>query len=203
MNEPLGIALELMAKRKALAARLSPFARKLAFPDHYDFSIKRRTIVKPKIMVVGTDWSTDKRVTKYDKADAAQANANVIVEVCASTWGVPAGQIYDVPRKAIYVRPRQAAMNLMREMLGLSQPVIGVVLNRDHTSVLHGLRKHAETYEANRDYARRYDQAQQQLGELFKPNAATTSDTVTAAGGEEDGRTERPSLPSSASQEAA
>jgi hypothetical protein len=205
MNEPLGIALELIARRKALAARLSPQARRLAFPDHYELTVRRRTIIQPTITVVGNDWSTEKRVTKYDKADRSKDQCRFVVDTCARIWQVPAGQIYDVTRKAIYVRPRQASMALMRGVLALSMPVIGVILHRDHTSCLHGLRKHSEIYEINPAYAAKYDQATAELRKVFKGNGATTSDTVAPVDDDADAVTEPVSRASSASiqQEAA
>ena len=198
--ETLGIATELRERWKALAARLSPQARRLAFPNTYDQYVAKRTIVEPTFKAVGSDWTTANRQTKYDKADAARVKARVVVNACARIWQVPAGQIYDVPQKAIYVRPRQASMALMRDVLELSQPVIGIILNRDHTTVLSGLRKHADIYETNADYAAKYDQAHAELVKVFKPNVTPISDTGATADDKGDGRTERPSLLSSAHQ---
>jgi hypothetical protein len=184
VNEPLGIALELAERRKALAKRMSPLARRLAFPELYDHRYAPRRSVKPRIFAAATPSS------KTQKALAAQPQATVIVEVCAAVWGVPHGQIYDYHRSATYARPRQAAMSLLRDLLELSLPVIGVILNRDHTTCLAGHRKHWEVYALNSDYAAKYDAAEAQARELLR-NAAT-SDTA-AAGGQVDGCTEQPS----------
>ena len=45
-------------------------------------------------------------------------------------------------RRAYIVRARWEAMRLLRER-GLSLPAIGLMLNRHHTAVLHGLRRAA------------------------------------------------------------
>lgn len=184
MTEPLGIALELAARRKALARRLSPLARRLAFPEMYDHRYTPRQSAKPRI------FATAVPASKTQKALAAQPQAIVIVEVCARLWGVPAGQLYDFHRGAVYVRPRQAAMSLMRDLLKLSLPVIGVILNRDHTTVLTGQRKHWEVYAVKPDYAARYDAAEAELRELL--GNVPKSDTGTV-GGQVDGVTEAPS----------
>lgn len=43
-------------------------------------------------------------------------------------------------RRAHIVRARRAVMEVLRER-GLSLPAIGLIINRHHTAVLHGLRR--------------------------------------------------------------
>lgn len=194
MNEPLGIALELMQKRRALAARLSPLARRLAFPEHFDRHVAKRAPVPPKMRAVHNDWDTVRRETLRTKALRVEPQATAIVKVCASAWGVPAGQIYDCSRKAIYVRPRQAAMAMMRDILKISLPTIGMILNRDHSTVMSGIAKHEWFYETNADYARRFDAALQEANAALRQ----TADAGRLAGGEVDGCPRQSSHPSSA-----
>lgn len=42
-----------------------------------------------------------------------------------------------------YARPRWEAMAIIREKTAFSLPQIGRFFNRDHTSVFHGLQRHA------------------------------------------------------------
>ena len=44
-------------------------------------------------------------------------------------------------RRGALVRPRQAAMYLARTLTECSLPAIGRLLNRDHSTILHGCRK--------------------------------------------------------------
>ena len=200
MNEPLGIALELAEKRKALAARMSPQARRLAFPDLHRVEVERRTPVRVKLKAVNSDWSTPKRLTVHERAMAAQKHADLIVNTCARIFGVPVNMIYEFCKVKTYVLPRRAAMNLMKQQLHLSTPTIGYLLNgRDHTTTMWALQKHEETYDTNPDYARKYDAAEAEVRAAFRE----TADAGPPAGGEVDGRTERSSHPSSANIKAA
>ena len=194
VNEPLGIALELMQRRKALAARLSPQARKLAFPDIARREQERRLEIKYRIKRIESDWAGGKRVPAREKALAMESKTRVVVQTCARLWGVPASMIYSEGKLRMYVLPRRAAMSLMRELFSMTLPSIGITLNRDHTTCVHALQKHEETYDCYADYARKYDMAEAELRAAFRE----TPDAGRAAGDEVDGRTERPSCPSSA-----
>lgn len=196
MNEPLGIALELAARRKALAARMSPQARRLAFPDVYRVEEERRAEIKYRIKKIKSDWSAGKHVTSREKAIAMQPQTQIVTKTCARIWQVPVGQIYDAARLQIYVLPRRASMALMRDLLDMTLPAIGVTLNRDHTSCMYAVQKHEETYDCNPDYRRKYDEAEAELRFVFKRNVAT-SDTATADD-EVDAVAEPASHPSSA-----
>jgi len=193
MSEPLGIARELYLRREAFIARLSPATRARVFPTLFPQRIN--PVPKPAIaqrrLVL---WEPRrKRMSIVEKAYAARSNAALIVNTCARHWDVPVSMLYDVARLQIYVLPRRASMALMRDLLGLSLSTIGFILgHRDHTTVLSGLARHEETYEARRDYAARYDAAEAEL----KGNGATL-DTA-PADGDADGSNELPSRASSA-----
>jgi hypothetical protein len=65
-----------------------------------------------------------------------------IVSVCASVYGVSYLDIVSARRTLDVIWPRQVAMYLSKEMTPRSLPEIGRVIgNRDHTTVLHGVRK--------------------------------------------------------------
>lgn len=161
--EPLGIALELAAKRKALAARMSPQARRMAFPAEHAREAEWRRAARRRIAAGQiTEWSEYGRTTIYDAAQEALPRAAGIIEICAKHWRVPAAMIYDPEKRPVYVIPRHAVMKLLRELMGLSQPISGVILNRHHTSVLHGLRLHRRRYENDADYRARFDAAREE-----------------------------------------
>lgn len=199
VNEPLGIALELMARRKALAARLSPQARRLAFPDIVRREQERRLEIKYRIKRIESDWLGGKRVPAREKALAMESKTRVVVQTCARLWGVPTAMIYSEGKLRMYVLPRRAAMSLMRDLLGMTLPSIGITLNRDHTTCVHALQKHEDTYDCERDYAVKYDMAEAELRSLF----SQTPDAGRAAGDEVDGCPRQSSHPSSADIKAA
>lgn len=194
--EPLGIALELAAKRKALAARLSPQARRLAFPELYQKPQTTRERVPPLRIVWASDsdadWSTRKRVPAAVKAERMKGDALRVIAAVAKHWGVAEPLIYAATKRHVAVRPRRAVMFLLRDLYGAGLPTIGKLLHRDHTTVKTGLERHADDYERDADYRERFDAALAELREAPITRNAATSDTA-AAGGQGDGCTEQPS----------
>ena len=193
MSETLGIARELYLRREALIARMSPATRARVFPALFPKRINPapKPVREQRRLVL---WEPRrKRMPIAEKAYTARSNAALIVNTCARHWDVPVNMLYDAARLQLYVLPRRASMALMRDLLGLSLSTIGFILGgRDHTTVLAGLARHEETYEARRDYAARYDAAEAEL----KGNGATL-DTA-PADGDVDGSNELPSRASSA-----
>lgn len=187
MNEPLGIALELAARRKALAARMSPWALRLAFPETH----RPPSDLPPPVVAIKKPEAPKIEPEAVPAASREIAPHLVIVACCALIWDVDAKAIMGGSHKAIYVRPRQAAMVLVRRFLNMSLPRIGKLLRRDHSTVIHALRIHEIYHEGDAQYRARFDAAQEQLSQHFARNAAT-SDTA-AVGGQVDGVTEAPS----------
>ena len=85
-------------------------------------------------------------------AEAARADAELrsmgiipigaIVGACAAFYGVPISSLFAERRTKDIVKPRQIAMYLAKELTPRSLPDIGRRIGgRDHTTVLHGVRK--------------------------------------------------------------
>lgn len=69
-------------------------------------------------------------------------------------YDVPVNDLKSVRRTKQVARARQVIMYLAREMTPLSMPQIGNMLgNRDHTTVLHGIRSTAARIEKDGDFA--------------------------------------------------
>jgi chromosomal replication initiator protein len=64
-----------------------------------------------------------------------------ILLAVARYYGVNADDLKSKSRHKQIVEPRQMAMYLLREDAHLSTPEIGRLLNRDHTTVLHGIKQ--------------------------------------------------------------
>lgn len=64
-----------------------------------------------------------------------------IVGIVGQARGFDAQQIKSAERRAPFVRARYEVAYLARKYLDLSLPEIGRRLNRDHTSVINGLRR--------------------------------------------------------------
>lgn len=193
MTEPLGIALELRRRREAFAARLSPQARRLAYPSMFRpaFVAEPPEEKRKRPTPIDDEWSTPARPTSAIKARELQPKSDLIVATVARIWGIPPSLVYAPTKKHMAVRPRRAVMALLRTLCDASLPTIGLLIDRDHTTIKTGLDRHADDYEARDDYRRQFDAAEAELREVFTRNAAT-SDTA-AAGGERDGCPRQPS----------
>lgn len=64
-----------------------------------------------------------------------------IVAAVAAEFGISRADLLGDCRRREFVRPRFAAIHLIREITGKSLPEIGAAFRRDHTSILHALRK--------------------------------------------------------------
>lgn len=79
--------------------------------------------------------------------------------VCLS-YGVPEGALVTACRFRQYTHPRFAAFKMAREHTGLSCPAIGRAFgNRDHTTVLHGIKQAEILFEKDPEFGTRYNRA--------------------------------------------
>jgi len=64
-----------------------------------------------------------------------------VAKAAAELWNVPLDQLLSPSRKAAVVAARQPVMAVLYETLGLCLADIGAELDRDHTTVLYGIRR--------------------------------------------------------------
>lgn len=76
-----------------------------------------------------------------------------IVAAASEVFGVSERDILGPDRTAHFVRARQACFLVAHETVGLSMPVIGRLMNRDHTTVSFGVRRAQALAKADPDYA--------------------------------------------------
>ena len=71
------------------------------------------------------------------------------IESTAQRHGITLKDIMGHDRARRFAWPRQEAMYMVRQKYGLSYPRIGQIMgNRDHTTILHGVRRHKERVNA-------------------------------------------------------
>ena len=70
-----------------------------------------------------------------------QLTPNAILLAVGRFYGINSDELKGRSRHKHFVEPRQIAMYLLRQDAHLSSPDIGRLLNRDHTTVLHGLKQ--------------------------------------------------------------
>lgn len=95
------------------------------------------------------------RVLASSTAHRRAPPAEAVLRAVADFYGVTTEDLTGKRRVQRIVVPRHVAMYIMREDGRLSLPQIGQVLNRDHTTVLHGVEKMTE--QIDRDEALRRD----------------------------------------------
>lgn len=67
-----------------------------------------------------------------------------VVQAAADVCGVEPGDVLGTSRRPRYVVPRHLCMYVLHRDVGWSLPEIGDMFERDHTSVLHAVRRYEE-----------------------------------------------------------
>ena len=76
----------------------------------------------------------------------------------AAEWGVTVDGLQSKTRTKVLTTPRQVAMYLAREILGLQLVEIGLAFGgRDHSTVIHSLERVAETMKESAEFRNRVD----------------------------------------------
>ena len=75
---------------------------------------------------------------------ARTVSLGMIVVSCSEEFGVPLLNLLSDERGQGVTLARHAAMALAHRLARRSLPVIGRAMNRDHTTVLHGVRRHEQ-----------------------------------------------------------
>ncbi len=79
-----------------------------------------------------------------------------IISVAASVTGVSQQDLKGPSRKRSIAYPRFVAMKAVREATGKSYPAIAEAFNRDHSTIITGVRKAAEVIADHADAAEDY-----------------------------------------------
>ena len=88
--------------------------------------------------------------------EPAALNTNSIQQAVAKEWGVTTEGLRSKTRTKTLTVPRQVAMHLMRELLGMQLVEIGNAFGgRDHSTVIHSLERVSEMVKEDPDFARR------------------------------------------------
>jgi len=91
-----------------------------------------------------------------------------IQQTVAQEWGVTIDALKSKTRTKTLTIPRQAAMYLCREILGLQLVEIGNAFGgRDHSTVIHSLERATELIEKQPDFRRRVDNVRQLLQSML------------------------------------
>lgn len=102
----------------------------------------------------------------FDKSKPRQITADIVIRTVAEYFGIPAEDMVGKSRRKELTNPRQIAMYLVRELLGLSQPRIGMLFGgRDHTTVIYSCNLVAENMKKSSDLANAVDDIRRMIRE--------------------------------------
>ena len=98
--------------------------------------------------------------------------------ICRDLWFQIAKEhkIPEVSRKRKYVIYRHAFFVAARKHSTLSLATIGKILNKDHATVLHGIKNHEMNYRYDRYYHNIYNVIEAKISELLLPHNITGED---------------------------
>lgn len=88
----------------------------------------------------------------------------------AEAFGVSVGDILGADRTREVANPRQCAFFLARKHTKLSYPQIGRGYGRDHTTVLHGVKRWPEKERQSHDARKRRNHAETILSSIIGPS---------------------------------
>jgi chromosomal replication initiator protein len=112
-------------------------------------NIKGRDLTLPEI----------RSIIQHNTRPTKSVSPEEVLRAVSQYYEIPESAIYEKTRKKDVVKPRQIAMFLMREDLGVSYPSIGDRLGgRDHTTVIHSCEKIREIVERDEVLAQEIDQ---------------------------------------------
>jgi chromosomal replication initiator protein len=94
-------------------------------------------------------------------------NVNAIQQAVAKEWGVTTDGLRSKTRTKNLTVPRQVAMHLMRELLGMQLVEIGAAFGgRDHSTVIHSLERVSAMMTEEPSFAQRVGKLQSALESL-------------------------------------
>jgi hypothetical protein len=152
-----------------------------ANPHLADRIMGKRVYVAPKETRITVDCRTGERTVQTDVqpvAPPAPRPAPIIVYrptifrpdglrrilvVVATQWNVGVPSLLGAGRSRCLAYPRFAAMKLISERMGITSTPLGRALNRDHSTILAGLRRAGWLHENDADWRQRYDAAEAEL----------------------------------------
>jgi chromosomal replication initiator protein len=115
-------------------------------------SLKHREIT----VDVAREALRDKLRPGESSASGTSLNTDTIQQLVAKEWGVTPEGLRSKTRTKALTAPRQVAMYLMRELLGLQLVEIGAAFGgRDHSTVIHSLDRVAGTLQEEPTFAQR------------------------------------------------
>ncbi len=108
-----------------------------------------------------------------------QTLADIETAVCAR-FGLTRLELMGMRRARAVARPRQIAMFLAREMTGLSLPRLGTHFARDHTTILHAVRRITRLMEQDTAFAREVEGCRELLSHSLPPSVRHAGKPATA-----------------------
>ncbi len=137
-NSPL--ARKIVAQVQAKAIALTNAARAARSELRPPFNRERH-----RYLVFERRWHLARKAFHNAGMGRPRQTMDEIIEEVASKHGLRPADLLGPRRTKVFVLPRHEAMyRIAAERSDLSYPRIAAYFDRDHTTVLHGVRKHAK-----------------------------------------------------------
>lgn len=94
-----------------------------------------------------------------DKQDADEFTMSTCADAVCRIWQINRTNLTNKIRQSWVTKPRFAFMYLSYYMTKNSTPIIGKFLGRDHTTILHGLRRAIELKRTDEEFAHNLEKA--------------------------------------------
>ncbi len=99
-----------------------------------------------------------------DRGDRQRLSPETVRDVVARRWKVRPDALTSKRRTKDLTVPRQVAMYLIKELLGTPLVQIGEVFGgRDHSTVIHSIKKVEQDMDGNTDFRREVEEAEAEL----------------------------------------
>ncbi len=86
-----------------------------------------------------------------------EVTPNVIINIVSEHFGVKPEDITSKKRNSEFVQPRQVTMYLCRELTDISLNNLGKLLGKDHSTIMHGIKKVTADLENNEELRNKLD----------------------------------------------
>lgn len=90
-------------------------------------------------------------------------SVQAIQQAVAARFSMPFEMMRGKCRKRAYAAPRQMAMVLSRDLTGLSLTRIGMLFDRDHTTVLHAMKTVQKKFQTTSDARRIFEELRTEI----------------------------------------
>lgn len=104
-----------------------------------------------------------KRAQRLVQKRGPELTHEKIIKIVRSEFVVSEDELKSKSRKREIVIPRQIAMHIIKERTVMSLKAIGIVFNRDHSTVIFAINTVNDLIETDKGFRKKYEQIQRKI----------------------------------------